>query len=470
MKVLFIFCSWNSSLAYSEGVGVLSACLKRAGHETKLLYIHKDMHPFDLEKIKAEVLDFDPGLVALSTCTNQFQYVTQISGAIRSCLSVPIIAGGVHPTLCTEDVAKTPDIDILCVGEGEQALVELASALDSGTDITPIRNLWVKNNGQIHRNAPRPYQGLDEIPFSDRSIFDFQRLIDLKNGWVDMMAGRGCPYLCTYCWNESYRKIYKKELGSGSGSYIRFRKPTRVVSEIKEILGNYENIKTFSFNDDTFTLSKRWLAEFCSLYKKEVDMPFVINSHLNNIEDDVLDLLREAGCELIRIGIESGNARIRKEILKRHAAGNKEVADNIRRIKERGIRVLTYNMIGLPTETKEDVLDTIKLNAQCAPDVIKILTFYPYKNTPIYDFCVKHGFLDPDHDELPNYYEGTVLNFDKEMKDLINDVQANFCRYLNDCLQEKGIRYEKRFTPYFAVKVEQELSEEIQSSLKGDLL
>ncbi len=83
---------------------------------------------------------------------------------------------------------------------------------------------------------------------------------------------------------------------------------------------------------------------------------------------------------------------------------------------------------------------------------------------------MKNGFLGPDHEELPNYYEGTVLNFDRETKELINDVQANFCNYLNGYTQDKGVRYEKRFTPYFAVKVEEELSREIQSSLKGDLL
>ncbi len=387
MRVMFIFCSWDSSLAYSEGIGVLSACLKRVGHDTKLLYVHRDMYPLDLEAIKREALDFAPGLVAISTCTNQYQHVRRITGAIRSCLSVPIIAGGVHPTLCPEDVLKEPSIDMLCVGEGEQALLELVNALESGGDVTRIRNLVVKRNGQVFENAPRPYQNLDANPFSDREVFDFQRLIDLKNGWVDMMAGRGCPYLCTYCWNESYRKIYKKQLGADSGGYIRFREPALVISEIREILANYRNIKTFSFNDDTFTLSMRWLTEFCSLYKEQVNMPFVINSHLNNIEDDVLELLKEAGCELIRIGIESGNARIRNEVLKRHTVSNEGITDIIGRIKKRGIRVLTYNMIGLPTETKEDILDTIRLNAVCTPDVVKILTFYPYKNTPIYDYC-----------------------------------------------------------------------------------
>lgn len=470
MRVLFIYSSWNAPLAYSEGVGLLSARLKRAGHETKLLYIHEGMYPLHLEGIKREVEEYQPGLIAFSTGTNQYPIVTQISRFLRPYLSIPFIVGGVHSTLCPEEVIKETSIDILCLGEGEEAIVELTERLESGEDITRIRNLWVKRDGQVFKNPPRPYQNLDHNPFADRKVFAFQKLIDLKNGWVDMMAGRGCPYLCTFCFNESYRKIYRSSLGADTGGYIRFRKPSLVIQEMKEILASYQCIKTFSFNDDTFTMSKRWLTEFCSLYKEEIKVPFVINSHLNNVEEDALDVLKDAGCELVRVGIESGNPRIRNDVLKRHPISNEEIVDLLGRIQSRGIRVLTYNMIGLPTERKEDIIETIRLNARCSPDVVKILTFYPYKNTPIYDFCLRKGLLRPDHEELPNYYEKTVLNFDQETKDFIQDVQTNFCRYLNEYVEGQGIRYEQKFAPYFAVKVKEDLSEQFEISLKKELI
>ncbi len=452
MKCLFIYPSWNTQMGYSEGVGMIISCLKKAGHQVKLIQINENFLPLDHDKIQTMVRDYDPGIILFSTGSNQFHYTVEIATRIKSYSTAPIVVGGPHPSLCPLESIVEPSIDIICVGEGEGAVVELVSNLESGKDITHIRNLWTKNSDRIIRNQVRPFVDLDTLPYADREAFEFQRMIDLRNGWVDVIAGRGCPYRCTYCFNENYHNIYKRELGVGCGAYVRYRNPDRLVQELLYLLRDYERIQTFVFDDDTFAMDKAWASEFCKLYKEQIGIPFVCNANVNSLSQQIVDCLGEANCFMMRIGVECANENIRKNILKRTMTNDK-IARTIKMIKEHGIQVSTYNMIGMPTETKDDIINTLKLNVECSVDVIRIFTFYPFKNTPIYDICDQLGLLNPEAETPPNYFQRSVLSLPADLTSFIEDVQKNFCNYLNELCKDKDFRYERKFTPYFAVRV-----------------
>ena len=139
----------------------------------------------------------------------------------------PTIAGGIHPTVDPENTLNDKNIDMVCLGEGEEALVELCDKMDSGRDHRKVDSIWVKDNGSIVRNNIRLLSdNLESRPFPDRSIFDFKKLSDTRLGMLTVLAGRGCPYDCTYCCNHQYRKLYPN-----AGKYVRFRDPEAIIQE-----------------------------------------------------------------------------------------------------------------------------------------------------------------------------------------------------------------------------------------------
>ncbi len=162
MRVLFI---QNNGIQESIGIANLSATLKAGGHETDLLLVS---HTPDL--IEA-ITRYDPGLIAFSALTGVHHSLQRLAFFIKAHLNIPIIVGGPHPTY-SPDMIDTPGVDIICRGEGELAMLELADTMERGGDVTSIRNLHVKTrNGTIHRNDLRPPVPLDELPMPDRELY-----------------------------------------------------------------------------------------------------------------------------------------------------------------------------------------------------------------------------------------------------------------------------------------------------------
>ena len=216
MKVLFIYPDITLySRRYQQGVGYLSAVLKKAGHHTLLLHLEKEVSQ---KWLLAQVEQFSPDLIAISTTTNQFPYARKYAGWIKAAHhAAPIIYGGIHPTLQPEEVISDPATDVVCIGEGEYPLLELVGRLESGKDILDVPGLWVKRDGQIYRN-PRPplLQDLDQLPLPDREVFDFPLILRRWSGVADVISGRGCPYNCAYCCSPSLRKLF-----AGLGKFVR---------------------------------------------------------------------------------------------------------------------------------------------------------------------------------------------------------------------------------------------------------
>ena len=160
------------------------------------------------------------------------------------------------------------------------------------------------------------------------------------------------------------------------------------------------------FHDNIFTLNKSWLREFCERYCAEINLPFWCNTRVDCITDDDIMWLKKSNCRRIHMGVESGSKRIRKEILKR-PVNNQKIIDVFKKVKKNGIKTVSFNMIGLPTETEEDIRETIDLNRAIVPSWIILSVFNPFPGTELYDFCKKnYGRTGPVSDD---YYAANTL-------------------------------------------------------------
>lgn len=393
MKITFIVPDLNYVEEYmpdysghfSHGVGYLSAALKQAGHATSLIHITK---PISQDFLNSRILEERPDIIGFSLFSHQWPYVKELASWAKQCIDVPIVAGGVHPTIAPDDTLRDPNIDIVCRGEGEEVIVEFCEHMENGGDISNIRNLWIKNGVELIKNDLRPLLAdLDERPFPDRSIFDFEKLTDWKIGALHVLAGRGCPYDCSYCCNHQYKRMY-----GDLKNYVRFRKPESVIEEIKKVRSSYPGLDFVNFLDDTFCLNKNWLGKFLPLYRKEIGMRFHGNSRVNVLTEDVIRMLSEAGCQHLTIGIESGNEHIRRDILKREMT-NDAIIQAFEFANRYGIRMSSYNMVGIPDETLENTLETTKLNARAKSYAAHVSIFQPYPHTELYKECLSHNYI-----------------------------------------------------------------------------
>ena len=414
MRVLFIYSDFRvrgGEVSYHLGIGRLSAILKKYGHQTDLFHMYNKYDPKGLlHKIK----EFDPNILAYSSMTDQFKY-TQSLMKETSKLGIYTILGGNHATLVPECIEEE-GIDAICRGEGEYALLEFITRFANKDDLRDTKSFWVKQNGKIYKNSCRPFiQDLDELPFGDRAIFDYQKIIRYNYDRVDFMASRGCPYRCTYCCNSKFREVQE-------GRYVRYRSVRNLLQEIKEVVNNWP-AKTVFLQDDTFTFksNKKMVLEFCRKYKEEIGLPLMVHTRSEDASYEMFQALKEAGCYRIAFGVESGNEELRRNVLKRDMS-NEEIKRAFKIAKDCGLIAKSFNMVGLPGETKEKFQDTIDLNIEIKPDIFTISTYVPYPTTPLYEFCQEKGYLTErfkDKNFMPRI--DTTLNLpDFSPKEILN--------------------------------------------------
>ncbi|MBF0472408.1 MAG: B12-binding domain-containing radical SAM protein [Nitrospirae bacterium] len=442
MNILFINLNIGATVGLNNGLAILSAVLKQRGHQTHLLFLSEDLgYGVDLKRIKGDILQINPDIIGISLPEPQFRYAEQICDGIRDYYSGFIICGGAFPTMDPFTVIRMPAVDAICIGEGEDALCELASALSSKTDYFHIKNLWVKTkDGNIIKNSLRPFKDLDELPPEDKELFDLKKILPMKNYQLEEMVGRGCPFKCSYCINDSYVDIYKENCTEpvNKKSYLRMKNIETVLIELKNTIKLHPEIKKIAFIDDSFLMFNNFLEGFSKRYASEIGLPYMCNVNPVSFNLAKGHMLKDSGCDDIRFGIESGSERVKREIMNRNIS-NKKVIEAFIITASLGLMTSSFNMIGLPTETKEEVMETLRLNAQILPDTIKLMTFYPFKNTPIYELCEKMDLIDHKKKrELDNYDTFTCLKFPPEHQLFLRKVQTAFSWYLNTFLNNEA--------------------------------
>ena len=410
MKVLFVYPDYKVNVDpqsgrmlgveeggwYMEGVASLSAVLKEAGHQVSLYHLTS---PVPRRDFQATLRRESPDLVGFVTMTREYPQVKEYVLWTKDALDVPVICGSYHPTTLPEEVIGTEGVDMICRGEGEEAMLELVELMDSGEDYRQVRSIWVKEGDTIHRNPVRPLiEDIDTLPLPDFAVFDFRRLISTRINTGVVILSRGCPYSCTYCSNKRMRDIYPNR-----NRYSRFHSPEYSIDYLKKLISTYPGIKYLNFRDDILPWKGGWLERFTTLYRREIGLPFICNYRANLVTPEVVRMLREAGCYQMFFGVESGNDFIRNQVLNRHMSREK-IVKAFEACREAGIKTVAYNMVGLPYEDKSKVLDTIKLNAEIKADHSLSPVYYPYPDTPLFEVAVREGWVPPSYDYREDRY------------------------------------------------------------------
>ena len=396
MRLLFIY-SPSAAFHIDEPLGILdlSGMLKAHGHQCEL-FIPEFERDF-LSKVK----EFNPDMIGYSCISGSEDYYLKINRFLKDRLAFTAIMGGPYTTFSPDIIDREKSLDIICRGEGDYPLLELANRFDAKKDICDIANLWIRNNGEVIKNSVRPrIVDLDNLPMPDRTIL-YKYQCYRKHKSRTCMASRGCPYTCTYCFNHAYNKMY------GEKKVVRHKSVERILDEIEDVRNKYR-IRRITFQDDVFVASLPWVEEFSKKYPKRIGIPFSIFARAEMINEDVARQLALAGCRTVIMAIESGVERIRREILKR-GMSNERILQASNLLHKYNISIVTQNMIGLPTEDYNDIMETIRLNIRCRPDYAWVSIFQPYPGTEVYKYCKENGFLLDEYKNVPNFHYSSSL-------------------------------------------------------------
>jgi anaerobic magnesium-protoporphyrin IX monomethyl ester cyclase len=397
MKVLFLELDTDGTWAVASlGPAFLAAFLRKHGHEAAFLRVPADRTVADIaDDIRREA----PGLIGVSLTTRQWLRARDLLGGLRRVSNVPAIVGGLHPTFSPEDVLRHAGIDYVCMGEGEEAMLELVEALEAGIPVDDghIKNIWAKGGTRpILRNRIEP---LDSVPFMARDM------LDERWGVRHISTQRGCPFPCTYCAARMYDKLYAS---SDTTSYGRRRSHANVLAELSDIRAQGP-LNYIIFLDDTFTINHPWVREFCKVYQRDFKIPFSLHARVETVNEIMLHELAAAGCYHIVYGVESGSARVRREIMKRSAT-NQRFRDVFRWTKKAGIMATANYIIGTPGETRAEMAETIALHHELQPMDFGFFVFYPYPGTDLFQTCQAKGYLPDDYLTRPANHRQSILN------------------------------------------------------------
>jgi len=412
----------------SPGIRMISACLKRAGHQTKIIFIKTKIGRQCDENTFNSVVKLSSGsdLIGISLTTNFFEISAQISKRIKKELKTHIVWGGVHPTARPDECLEYADI--VCRGEGEGAMVELAEKIEKGMSYYNVKNLCFKNKkGDIIINSLRPIiQDLDSLPFldygpKDHYIIAEGNLYKMDNPYViklwdnydytgqlyTTLITRGCPFSCAYCCNNMFNKIYHGQ------KIFRVRSVDNVIEELKIIKKNLPFIKCIFFNDDYLLgLPLNYIKEFSEKYKKYINLSMIIvGVHPVAVNEKKLDYLVNAGnIKYLAMGIQTASERMKK-LFKRDYSNSQieKAAKIINKFKDKIERICFEVIVDIPWQTDKDLIDTLMfLSRLPVPYYMNVFSLIFYPGTELYDLARKDGYIKNEKKEI---YQKNYLKF-----------------------------------------------------------
>jgi anaerobic magnesium-protoporphyrin IX monomethyl ester cyclase len=434
---------------------------EKLGSYTKVAGYNPSREVVDIKaKFREMVEEFKPDLIAATSTSHEFNSMMDFIVPLKEQYNIPVAVGGSHPTSCPEKAIARNGVDFICKGEGEEPLLQLVQALQKGEEPTNIPSLWIKKkNGEIEKNAIRPqYDNLDVLPEADWELFDERHRIrpfegELKKyGFFE--SSRGCPYNCSYCLNSKLHTLITNA-GKKFTAY-RFHTPKEIVRRMKKYKEQYGFNHVQFIDENMANLPVEVLRELAVLYKRDINVGYFTQcrpeAFVNNPEK--AKIMAEMGCKMVGIGVESANMELCRTILNRpQQAGVVEKAVKI--LKDAGIMIAAYYIIGFPTETKEMIWETIELHRRLKPHRFSVRFLHPYPGTMIRDTVVRMGFLSDDfeeNEEPDSYFSEPILKLpspphptNDELRELRNQfskvVQGDSSVVNEDALDEDSISY-----------------------------
>lgn len=384
VKIHLIYPDYKENAAgLQEPLGLLylAAVLRKEGHKVKLI----DMVFDSFEEVGKSALDGD--LFVFSTTSILLNRSLDILRIIKKANFKSIcVIGGPHATVDPEGCLKA-GFDYAFYGEGEKTIMDFVKFLDKG-NFESVKGLVYKKKGKVIKNPPQNFIDIDSIPFPARDLWDYDKYFKTGTTEIGMISTRGCPYNCFFC-QPMMRNLF--------GNKMRIRSPKNVVDEIEQITKNYSylfkgKVKIW-FKDSTFTyVGKEWLKRFGNLLKeKNLKIEWGCHTRVNLVDEEMLNVMKDAGLSHISFGVESGSQRV----LNFYRKGTKveQIIKAFALCHKLKIRTFAYFMIGAPIETKEDLELTWKLIKRVKPDGLDIFTTTPYIGNDLYNYVVSNDLV-----------------------------------------------------------------------------
>ncbi|MFH0876154.1 MAG: radical SAM protein [archaeon] len=418
MKVLLINPAWKvksnnlwkkvSSCYPSLGLAYIAAVLEKGNHEVFFLDMQAENYSLEdvvqlMDDKKYAGLDY----LGITATTPLINCAYQLAKVFKEKFpKIKVVLGGTHPSVLSEEVLANEYVDIVVRGEGEITMQEIVN----GVELPKILGISYKNNNLVVHNADRPYiESLDELPIPAYHLMPIKKYRPAVGSYrqlpaMSIFATRGCPGQCRFC-----NRMFKGK--------IRSKSAKKIVEEIK-VLHDMYGIKEISFYDDNFTVLKENLKEFCRLLKEEdMGITWSCFTRANYVDKESFKMMKDSGCHLVMMGVESGSQRILDDMNKILTLD--QIKGAVKICKDVGLEVRAAYMLGYLGETKETMEQTLKFAMELDTESVQfnILTAYP--GTEVWDIAKKNGWLNvKDYDytindftiELPTVSRKEILD------------------------------------------------------------
>jgi len=384
---------------------------------------------FMVEDLNTIFANYQPDILAVSANSLEYNLFCDLIENITFEGKKPFtLVGGVHATISPEEVIENKFVDAICIGQGEEAWQDFLIKFKNKLDFTDLKNFWVKKDGNVKKNSLRLLLGEDKLWETelDESFFDDRHYLKpfdgniYKRGSIEL--SRGCPYNCSYCVNTTFKSINK-----GLGKPIYFRPYLNVKKRLLNLVEN--GFEMLQFQDECFlSVSYDYLQEFCSWYGKEIKLPLLLQTRPESINEEKIKLLSEMNVPVqITCGVESGNERILWDICNRKMT-LEQIKNAYEIINRYGFRSNAYTMIGFPTETRENVFETINLIREIKPTLSVMSVFYPFKGVPLRQFCLDKGYINGD-EKAKTFTDKSILKNQPMSPDEIQNLRRTYGLY-----------------------------------------
>lgn len=407
-------------------ISLLSGIAKRRGHDVSLAYTPSLFHDrwnleiptlgkfFDETDVIVEsIIDNKPDILAFSVLTATYQWALEVARKSKERLPhLKTIFGGVHVSAVPDRVIKKPEVDFLVIGEGELAFSEILEAVETMDYTRAISNTWYKKqSGEIVKGVQRSFnQNLDDLPAFDKVIWE--KHIRVEDKYMTM-ASRGCPYRCSFCFNNFFARLPEEK----GGKYVRLRSVDHMMNELLWAKKRYKQIKLIDFQDDVFTVDKKWLKEFLYRYKEEIQIPFQCLTHPKYLDEETARWLSEAGCRWIQMGVQSMDEDFKKHNLQRFERSD-QIVEACRVMQKYGIKAKLDHMFGLPDEPLSAQEKALSLYSDYTPQRIQTFWTCYLPGTDLMKEGLAKGIVTPE--EAERLYEGVDFYFYRNDENIKN--------------------------------------------------
>jgi radical SAM superfamily enzyme YgiQ (UPF0313 family) len=399
LRLVFSFYSPDGN-EIAMPIASMAAYLKRDFPWVEVLLepvlILRDAEKYSPENYARMIQELDADVIAFSVMSPHWYPMEPYFEELKKLMpDLPVVIGGYQAMLSQQQTIENPNVDYICVGDGEYAIGNVVQHLKGSKD-GPADGMWEKLiDGSVYETEPHQIGDLQALPFPDYDVFaredgfkDVNSSIFGPKGKLvlPVMTGRGCPYRCTYCCNTPILEGWKSKK-----TFLRKYDPDDMVNELIRLRDKY-NVGYFEFWDELFLSNLKFVRAFFEIYKEKIHLPFSINSRVEVMNEEFCKTAAEAGCHTIWFGIESGDEKYRSTMLGRKMT-NQQVIDAAANCKKAGINRLTFNIVGMPLETADNMRETLKLNQTIAPEHFFFFPYIPLRGTPLYNTAKEEGLL-----------------------------------------------------------------------------